>query len=85
MAACLLVPAFPAMTGRELLAVLCRKPLNYSIARQKGSHRTLKADGRPDLLFSFHDGASIAPGLVRRILLHDIGLADEEARSIIKR
>lgn len=75
---------FPALTGRELLAALCRKPLAYAVVRQEGSHRTLRAEGRPDLLFAFHDGASIAPGLVRKILIKDIGLTDTEAWKVLK-
>jgi predicted RNA binding protein YcfA (HicA-like mRNA interferase family) len=71
------------MTGRELLAVLSRKPLDYQVARQSGSHRTLKADGRPTLTFAFHDQASIAPGLVRKILLVDVGLDEAEAHTLL--
>lgn len=78
------VPTFPAMTGRDLLAVLRRKPLEYRVVRQRGSHRRLSAPGRPDLTFAFHDAASIAPGLVRKILMSDIGLDEEEAHRILK-
>jgi len=74
---------FPAMSGKELLALLCRKPLEYQVTRQVGSHRTLKAEGRPDLLFAFHDRTSIAPGLVRKILLGDVGLEEAEARKLL--
>jgi predicted RNA binding protein YcfA (HicA-like mRNA interferase family) len=78
------VSKFPAMSGRELLAALCRKPLGYVVVRQEGSHRTLRADGRPDLLFAFHDRSSIAPGLVRKILMSDIGLSDAEAWKVLR-
>jgi predicted RNA binding protein YcfA (HicA-like mRNA interferase family) len=76
---------FPAMTGRELLAVLLRKPLNYQIVRQRGSHRRLHANGRPTLTFAFHDSAPVSPGLVRKILISDIGLDEAEAYRILKR
>ena len=70
------------MRGRELFAVLTR--LGYEVHRQKGSHRTLTAEDRPRLLFSFHDGQEIAPGLVRKILVRDVGLAADEALDILE-
>jgi predicted RNA binding protein YcfA (HicA-like mRNA interferase family) len=78
------VSAFPSMKGRDLLAVLRRKPLNYKIVRQSGSHRTLRAGGRPDLLFSFGNSTTIPPGLVRKILIQDIGLDPDEAHRILR-
>lgn len=75
---------FPSMKARDLLALLEREPLAYSVARQKGSHRQLRAQGRPPLSFSFHDGVSIGPGLVRKILVKDVGLTDDEAMSLVR-
>lgn len=72
------------MKARELRRILGRAPLNYRAARSPGgSHRTLTAPGRPDLLWSFHDGQTLAPGLVRKILKRDVGLTDEEIRAIL--
>jgi predicted RNA binding protein YcfA (HicA-like mRNA interferase family) len=71
------------MSGRDLLALLCRKPLSYKIARQAGSHRTLRSSSYPELLFAFHDRHSIPPGLVRKILMTDIGLSESEARELV--
>jgi len=59
------------------------KRLGYVIDRQHGSHRTMKCSGRPDILFSYHDTASIAPGAVRKILMDDIGLSEREALSCL--
>jgi predicted RNA binding protein YcfA (HicA-like mRNA interferase family) len=70
------------MRGRELLAVL--KRLGYTVSRQKGSHRVMEAPDRPRLLFSFHDGADIPPGLVRKVLVTDVGLDADEALDILK-
>lgn len=68
------------MRARDLLRVVMREPLNYGIHTQEGSHRKLKsAAGYPDLLFSFHDGQSLPPGLVRKILVKDVGLTAEQA------
>lgn len=39
----------------------------------------MTAEGRPQLLLSFHDGQEIPGGLVRKILVKDIGLTEDEA------
>jgi predicted RNA binding protein YcfA (HicA-like mRNA interferase family) len=73
---------FPSMKARELLAVLMRESSDYEIARQRGSHRRLKALGRPSLTFAFHDGATVGPGLVRKVLCRDVGLSKHEALKV---
>ena len=73
---------FPSMRGRELLAHLRRKPLRYRDDpndKGGGSHRKMVSDRYPELLFAFHDGADIAPGLVRKVLVQDVGLTKEQA------
>ncbi|QKV74522.1 type II toxin-antitoxin system HicA family toxin [Amycolatopsis sp. Hca4] len=75
-------PDFPSMRGRELLRHLQRQPLSYTEGPSKGSggsHRLLTSDQFPTLLFAFHDGAEIPPGLVRKIFTKDIGLTKDEA------
>ena len=69
------------MKAAELQRLLERE-LGYSVHSQRGSHRKLRADGRPMLTFSFHDGQEIAPGLVRKIL-RDAGVSDLEAAQIL--
>lgn len=39
--------------------------------------------GYPSLTFSFHDSATIPPGLVRKILIKDVGLTEEEALKLL--
>lgn len=73
----------PSMKAKRLLAVLERKPLNYRVKRQSGSHRRMEAPGRPPLNFAFHDKATIPSGLVRKILVKDVGLAEDEARKLL--
>ncbi|MFV2063473.1 MAG: type II toxin-antitoxin system HicA family toxin [Chloroflexota bacterium] len=70
------VNQFPSLRWPQLERVLTRKPLGYRITHQVGSHRTLEADGRPDLLLTFHDKQEIPRGLVRKILVKDIGLTE---------
>jgi predicted RNA binding protein YcfA (HicA-like mRNA interferase family) len=71
---------FPSLKAKRLLAILRREPLQYRVARSRGSHRTLRSSaGYPELRFSFHDRATLAPGVVRKILTQDVGLTEREA------
>ena len=75
---------FPSVKAGKMLRTLERKPLSYKVVRQKGSHRRLKSDaGYPDLLFSFHDGVTLPPRAVRKILTKDVGLSTEEALELL--
>lgn len=70
------------MRSSDLLHILAH--LGYIEDRRVGSHRRLKANGRPDLTFAFHDGQTVPPGLVRKILAKDVGLSEDEIREILK-
>lgn len=72
------------MKAGALLRILMRAPLGYSIERQKGSHRQLVSEKHPSLTFSFHDGVTVPPRLVRKILVQDVGLDADEALSVLK-
>jgi predicted RNA binding protein YcfA (HicA-like mRNA interferase family) len=73
------------MRAPKLLALLCRAPLNYEIVRQNGSHRRLESpSGYPPLGFSWHDGVTIPRGLVRKVLVDDVGLSVEEALTLVR-
>jgi predicted RNA binding protein YcfA (HicA-like mRNA interferase family) len=71
------------MKAKQLLAVLERKPLSYRATRQSGSHRRMQSPSYPPLTFAFHDKATIPGGLVRKILVRDVGLAEDEARRLL--
>jgi predicted RNA binding protein YcfA (HicA-like mRNA interferase family) len=77
------VAPFPTMKAKQLLAVLERKPLSYRTTRQSGSHRRMQSADYPPLTFAFHDKATIPSGLVRKILVRDVGLAEDEARKLL--
>lgn len=77
------MPPFPSIKAKRLLAILMREPLNYRIVRQRGSHRTLAAPGRPRILFAFHDSRDLAPGHVRDVLVKQAGLEEEEALDLL--
>ena len=66
-----------------MLALLHRE-LGYEIVRQRGSHRRLAVTGRPTLTFAFHDGVSLSPGVVRDILVKQVGLSQDEALTVVK-
>jgi predicted RNA binding protein YcfA (HicA-like mRNA interferase family) len=73
------------MKARELLAVLARPPMRHRVVRQTGSHRRLKsAAGHPPLTFAWHDRATIAPGLVRKVLVRQVGLSVQEASRCLR-
>ena len=73
---------YPSMKSSELLRILER--LGYEEDRRAGSHRRLKAAGRPPLTFAFHDGQTIPPGLVKKTLVKDVGLTDAEIQELLK-
>jgi predicted RNA binding protein YcfA (HicA-like mRNA interferase family) len=74
---------FPSLKAKRLLRVLTSEPLNYEVTRQVGSHRRLKAEGRPALTWAFHDGRTLAPSEVRRVLVIHVGLAEDEALRLL--
>ncbi len=74
---------FPSLKAKRLLAILERAPLSYHVARQSGSHRRMESPSHPPLTFAFHDKATIPAGLVRKILVRDVGLAEDEARKLL--
>ena len=74
---------FPSLNERAMLAVLRRK-LGYEIVRQRGSHRHLEAEGRPPLTFAFHPGQGLSPGIVRDILVKQVGLTQDKALEVVR-
>lgn len=74
--------AFPSLKARQLLRVLAG--LGYRTSDHRGgSHRWLKAHGRRDIRFAWHDNTTIPGGAVRRILVKDAGLTLEEAKEVM--
>jgi predicted RNA binding protein YcfA (HicA-like mRNA interferase family) len=77
------VTDLPAIKSRRLLRVLMSEPLGYVEVRRSGSHRRLKADGRPALTWAFHDSRTLSPTEVRRVLVNQVGLAEDEALKLL--
>jgi predicted RNA binding protein YcfA (HicA-like mRNA interferase family) len=66
---------WPSAKAKQVLAALQR--LGWQQKRQSGSHRTLKRDGWPDVVFAFHDGEEIGPRMLAR-LARTTGLRPED-------
>ena len=79
------MPQYPSMKARELRRVLEREPLEYTMVRQKsGSHMVLTSqNGYRRLVWAFHDGQTLSPGLVRTILKNQVGLSDDVALGLL--
>jgi predicted RNA binding protein YcfA (HicA-like mRNA interferase family) len=68
---------------RHRWAVLMREPLNYEIARQRGSHRWMVAPGRKPFSFAYHDRVELKPRQVRDVLVCEVGLGESEALDLL--
>jgi len=66
---------WPAVRARRVLAALQRT--GWRIARQRGSHRVLVKEGRPNFVFAFYDGEEIGSKMLARIARHT-GLRPED-------
>lgn len=52
--------------ARDLLRALNR--IGWCLKREaRGSHRILAKEGRPDVIFAFHDGEEIGPRMLARV------------------
>lgn len=75
---------FPSLKAKQFLAVLKREPLKYTVVHQSGSHRKLEsANGYPKIGLSYHDKATVPPGVVRKYLVQIIGLSEQEAMDLL--
>ncbi len=75
---------FPSLKAQKFLRILLREPLGYDVTSQNGSHRKLESrNGYPKLGFSFHDGVTVPGGAVKKILVKDVGLDEDEARRLV--
>ncbi|MBI3430175.1 MAG: type II toxin-antitoxin system HicA family toxin [Actinobacteria bacterium] len=75
---------FPTMKARDLLRILQRKPLNCSIMRTRGSHRTLRTPTGKIFRYSYHDSKELSGNQVRDVLMDDLGLTEREALGVLQ-
>ena len=64
-----------AAKASEVLNALLHS--GWSIKRQRGSHKILTKQGKPDFTFAFHDREEIGPKMLSRIAKHT-GLTPEQ-------
>jgi predicted RNA binding protein YcfA (HicA-like mRNA interferase family) len=74
---------YPSLKPAQLLRLL--REIGFEIepgSRGGGSHLWV-TNGEVRLRWAFHKGATIPPGLVRKILTKDIGLTDDEVKQLL--
>lgn len=68
-----------------MLRILSRRPLNYEIVRQHGSHRTMRStSGYPQLMFSGHEGDEVGSTRVKKVFTDQVGLSEAEAIRLLR-
>ena len=81
---CLAMGDFPSMKWPKFRRVLTRKPLEYHLDHQSGSHGKYVSDaGYPELRLAFHDHDELPGGLIKRILTKTVGLSEKQARDLL--
>lgn len=74
---------YPSMDVKKLRRLLTT--LGYvATGNGKGSHERLIHGTYPPLTFSGHSTKEISGGMVKKILLKDIGLTDEQAKEVLR-
>ncbi|GAA3510515.1 MULTISPECIES: type II toxin-antitoxin system HicA family toxin [Streptosporangium] len=73
---------FPSLKARQMLRILLG--LGYEEVDREGSHRKLVCEGRPRLTFAFHDRDELAPGVVRDILVKQVGMGKDDALKVVQ-
>jgi predicted RNA binding protein YcfA (HicA-like mRNA interferase family) len=76
------VAKFPRLKCRQLLTLL--KRLGYTVDWQTGSHRQMSADGRKRITLSYPEGADVPPGVIRKNLVDQAGLSEDEAIAFVE-
>lgn len=72
------------MKGRKLLSILTGRVLRYRVVRQDGSHRRMESTaGYPPITFSSHEGDTVGPRLVEKVLMKDVGLTEADAKRVV--
>lgn len=75
---------FKSLKARVFYRLLTSNPLNYRLGSIKsGSHRMLISQGRKQITFSWHDNAEIPGYIVKRILIENAQLSEEEAFKLV--
>ena len=75
---------FKSLKAAVFYRLLISNPLNYRLTTNKGgSHKTLVAQGRLSITFTWHTGVEISGNTVRKILIKRALLTQEEAYKLV--
>jgi hypothetical protein len=78
------VRKFKSLKAAVFYRLLISNPLNYRLTTNKGgSHKTLVAQGRLSITFTWHTGVEISGNTVRKILIKRALLTQEEAYKLV--
>ena len=72
------------MKARKLRKLLRGLGYHRVPGRGHGSHELLRADGYSDILFAFHSKDDVPGGLIRNILVKQVGMTREEAEEAVR-
>ncbi|WP_209910526.1 type II toxin-antitoxin system HicA family toxin [Paeniglutamicibacter psychrophenolicus] len=71
------------MDAKKLLRIV--RKLGYaSNGNGKGSHDVMSCTGRPNITWAFHASKEVTGGLVKKVLMKEIGLTREEAKEALR-
>jgi predicted RNA binding protein YcfA (HicA-like mRNA interferase family) len=72
---------FPSLKAEQLEAIV-REHCTF-VRKGKGSHRIYQNSAGARFSFDFHRGRTVSPVLVRRVLIRDVGLTQEQAEQVV--
>ncbi|GHP18849.1 hypothetical protein RN2511_035850 [Rhodococcus sp. NKCM2511] len=75
---------FKSLRATKLLQIL-KSELGYRAVTNSGpgSHTWLRADGRPQIRWAFHNKVNLSPRTVRDVLVKQAGLTLDEAKEVL--
>jgi predicted RNA binding protein YcfA (HicA-like mRNA interferase family) len=74
---------YPSLKPAQLLKRLREIGFEVEPESKGGGSHVWVSNGEIRLRWAFHKGATISPGLVKKILTRDIGLTDDEAKELL--
>ena len=75
------VSRFPALKPDRVLRLL--RQVGYQKVRQRGSHISLRAEGRQTITLSMHKGRTVKPKHLRAMLVERVGLTEDEIEALL--
>ncbi|MBI3033481.1 type II toxin-antitoxin system HicA family toxin [Candidatus Woesearchaeota archaeon] len=76
------MPKLPKFTGKEFSKIVVK--LGFVYDPTKGSHMIFKHEDGRRTTIPHHAGEELGPGLLNKIIKHDLGLTREEFLRLLK-